>query len=102
MTNPQDIPKWQETGKRLRNRQRPGGRKSIAEMDLEEALKAQELYLVWVEKYPEHSEREVKRHIYENYLLPHIANLMLAKNVVDGLGINPPTETSEPSQLSIV
>ena len=63
---------WIRTGKLLKRGVTNTKRKSIDEMNLTEALDAEKKYLRWYDKYPEHEDRTVKKHIYTNYLLPHI------------------------------
>ena len=64
--------KWNRTGNLLRRRSVNHKRKSIDEMDLKEALEAEQKFLSWYDKYPEHEDREVKKHIYTTYLIPRI------------------------------
>jgi hypothetical protein len=49
-------------------------------MTLSELLVAEEKYLKW---YPEtkHPDKEVKKHIYENYMKPRIEMLQTEKSV---------------------
>jgi hypothetical protein len=94
-TNPQ----WREAGQRLKQGQKPGGKKAIGDMNLEEALDAEEKYLVWNARFPDHEDHEVKAHIYQTYLLPRISFLKQEREVSMALGISEPVKTLEDQQL---
>lgn len=52
------------------------GKKPIDLMSLDECLDAEEKYLKWRDNNPTHEDLTVKKHIYENYLIPRIAELI--------------------------
>ena len=79
---------WQRTGQQLRRRQLPTGRKAIDEMNLDEALDAEQKYLKWAERNERHEDFELKRHLYETYLIPRIEMLQQQKMVSSALGID--------------
>lgn len=79
---------WRRTGEQLRARTKPSSRKSINEMNLDEALDAQAKYLKWAEFHADHEDFAVKKHIYNTYLIPRIEFLQQQQKVADILGID--------------
>lgn len=79
---------WRRTGDQLRARQRPSSRKSINEMNLDEALDAEVKYLKWATTHADHEDFSVKKHIYNTYLIPRIEFLKQQQDVTDILGID--------------
>lgn len=79
--------KLKETIARLKKRQHLSGRKSIFEMDLNEAIEAEKKFIKWSAENPEHEELTIQTHIYTTYLLPRIAELQHKRDVVEQLGI---------------
>jgi len=79
---------WRRTGEQLRARTKPSSRKSIKEMNLDEALDAQTKYLKWATTHADHEDFAVKQHIYNTYLIPRIEFLQQQEEVADILGID--------------
>lgn len=69
---------------RLRRGQNPGIT-SIDEKPLDELLEMEARYLEWYPTHPKHPDRETKRHIYETYIKPRIAELSEDKKLQDDL-----------------
>jgi len=84
---------WQRTGQQLRRRQLPSGKKPIDEMNLDEALDAEQKYLKWASRNPDHEEFALKQHLYEHYLIPRIDMLQQHKMVSTTLGIDSQSTT---------
>lgn len=93
--------KWEETGRLLKRRQSIKAKKPISEMDLTEALDAQKKYLAWIEKYPNHEDRQIKEHVYKTYLLPRIEELEFSDNSQSILGIKEPHPELANKQLTL-
>lgn len=69
---------------------------AINDWDLVTCKKAQEKYLAWIEKFPDHPDKEIKTHIYTQYLLSRIELLEREQAIHDSL--NPPPTLQEMQQ----
>lgn len=86
--------KWIETGRLLKNRQHPSGKKPIQEMNLEECLEAERKYLRWSDTNRDHPDFTTKKHLYNTYLLPRIELLQFQDSVLENL-CDQPVEDSK-------
>ena len=90
---------YELTRLRLSRGQNPK-KKSIDEMDLAELLVIEQKFLAWYPTHPDHPEREIKKHIYDDYIKPRIELISNVKTYL--IGEQPPASSQVSPEMELL